>query len=69
MGKPNFRDEFKRVAVVQITDRGYPVAEVWLRRPSVRSVWALARIRCMFGSDSSRRWCRAMLARTPRSGI
>lgn len=28
MGKPNFSDEFKRDAVVQITDRGYPVAEV-----------------------------------------
>ena len=31
MGKPNFSDEFKRDAVVQITARGYPVAEVWLR--------------------------------------
>ena len=28
MGKPNFSDAFKRVAVAQITDRGYPVAEV-----------------------------------------
>jgi transposase len=28
MGKPNFRDEFKRDAVAQITERGYPVAEV-----------------------------------------
>jgi len=28
MGKPNFSDEFKRDAVVQITERGYPVAEV-----------------------------------------
>lgn len=28
MGKPNFRDEFKRDAVTQITERGYPVAEV-----------------------------------------
>lgn len=28
MGKPNFSDEFKRDAVAQITDRGYPVAEV-----------------------------------------
>ena len=27
MGKPNFSDEFKRDAVVQITERGYPVAE------------------------------------------
>lgn len=28
MGKPNFSDGFKRDAVVQITERGYPVAEV-----------------------------------------
>lgn len=28
MGKPNISDEFKRDAVVQITERGYPVAEV-----------------------------------------
>ena len=28
MGKPNFSNEFKRDAVVQITERGYPVAEV-----------------------------------------
>ncbi len=28
MGKPNFSDEFKRDAVIQITERGYPVAEV-----------------------------------------
>ena len=28
MRKPNFSDEFKRDAVVQITERGYPVAEV-----------------------------------------
>lgn len=28
MGKPNFSDEFKRDAVLQITERGYPVAEV-----------------------------------------
>ena len=27
-GKPNFSDEFKRDAVAQITERGYPVAEV-----------------------------------------
>ena len=25
MGKPNFSDEFKRDAVTQITERGYPV--------------------------------------------
>lgn len=28
MRKPNFSDEFKRDAVAQITERGYPVAEV-----------------------------------------
>ena len=28
MGKRNFSDEFKRDAVGQITERGYPVAEV-----------------------------------------
>ncbi|AZI35243.1 hypothetical protein NT2_32_00020 [Caenibius tardaugens NBRC 16725] len=31
MGKPNFSDEFKRDAVAQITERGYPVAEVSVR--------------------------------------
>ncbi len=28
MGKCNFSEEFKRDAVAQITERGYPVAEV-----------------------------------------
>lgn len=28
MGKPNFSDEFKRDVVAQITECGYPVAEV-----------------------------------------
>lgn len=28
MGKANFSDEFKRDAVVQVTERAYPVAEV-----------------------------------------
>ncbi len=28
MGKANFSEEFKRDAVAQITERGYPVAEV-----------------------------------------
>lgn len=28
MGTGNFSDDFKRDAVAQITDRGYPVAEV-----------------------------------------
>lgn len=28
MGKPNFNDEFTRDAMAQITEPGYPVAEV-----------------------------------------
>ena len=28
MGKPNFSEAFKRDAVAQITERGYPVAEI-----------------------------------------
>lgn len=32
MGKANFTEDFKRDAVVQITERGYPVAEVAARR-------------------------------------
>ncbi len=28
MGKANFSDDFKRDAVAQITERGYPVSEV-----------------------------------------
>lgn len=31
MGTGNFSDEFKRDAVAQITERGYPVAEVLQR--------------------------------------
>ena len=31
MGKANFSDDFKRDAVAQITERGYPIAEVSLR--------------------------------------
>lgn len=32
MGKPNYSDEFKRDAVAQITELGYPIAEAsgWL---------------------------------------
>ena len=43
MGKPNFSDEFKRDAVAQITERGYPVAEVSEGSASVS-------IRCTHGS-------------------
>jgi len=31
MGKANFTEDFKREAVFQITERGYPVAEVAAR--------------------------------------
>lgn len=31
MGKANFPEDFKRDAVLQITERGYPVAEVATR--------------------------------------
>jgi transposase len=61
MGKPNFSDEFKRDAVAQITERGYRVAEVSQRLGvSPHSLYAWKR--------QFTRQCRAMLARTPRSG-
>ncbi len=34
MGKVNFSDDFKRDAIRQIAERGYPVAEVSLRLAS-----------------------------------
>jgi|GEM_PF-1798296 len=40
MSKANFSDGFKRDAVFQITDRGYPVAEV-SRRLGCEHVFAL----------------------------
>ncbi len=41
MGKPKFSDELKRDAVAQITERGYPIAEVLRRlRVSVHSLYA-----------------------------
>ena len=44
IGKTNFSDEFKRDAVVQISERGYPLAEVspWLG-PSPHSLYAWKR--------------------------
>ena len=51
MGKANFSDEFKRDAVFQITERGYPVAEV-SQRLGVRSHSLYA------WSGSWRRWYR-----------
>jgi transposase len=42
MGKANFTDDFKRDAVAQITERGYPVAEVSKRLGvSQHSLYAL----------------------------
>ena len=60
MGKPNFSDEFKRAAVAQTTERGYPVAEVSQRLGVIRT-------RCMRGSGSWRRSYPAMPPRMPRS--
>ena len=40
MGKANFSDDFKRDAVAQITERGYPVAEV-SKRLGVSPAFAL----------------------------
>ncbi len=39
MGKANFGDEFKWDALAQITERGYPVAEVseWLSQDLLTS--------------------------------
>ena len=48
MGKANFSDDFKRDAVAQITERGYPVAG---RYPDG---WASARTRFMPGRRSFR---------------
>ena len=60
MGKPNFSDEFKRDAVAQITERGYPVAEVSERLGvSQHSLYAWKR--------QLARWCLAMPARMSRS--
>ena len=42
MGKGNFSDEFKRDAVAQITERGYPIAELSQRvGVSAHSLYAL----------------------------
>ena len=44
MGKANFSDDFKRDAVAQITERGYPVAEVSQRLGvSLHSLYAWKR--------------------------
>lgn len=62
MEKPNFSDEFKRDAVVQITERGYPMAAVSQR------LGGGVHIRCMRGNGNSRRRHQAIPARMPRSG-
>lgn len=46
MGTSNFSDDFKRDAVAQITERGYPVSEV-------SSVWVSSHIPSMLGRRSS----------------
>jgi transposase-like protein len=38
MGKGNFSDDFKRDAVAQISERGYPVSEVSERLGNIRSL-------------------------------
>jgi transposase len=42
MSKGNFTEEFKRDAVRQITERGYPVAVVSRQRPTTRERNTLA---------------------------
>ena len=61
MGKANFSDEFKRDAVVQITERD-------IRHPRFRGGAVPSRTRFTLGSGSSQRWRLAMRARTPRYG-
>ena len=39
MGMADFSDEFKRDAAAQITERGYPVAEVSQRSRPMRARW------------------------------
>ena len=54
MGKPNFSDEFKRDAVAQIIERGYPVAEVSQRLGvSQHSLYAWKRKFAKSASDDS----------------
>ena len=54
MGKPNFSDEFKRDAVAQIVERGYPVAEVSQRLGvSPHSLYAWKRQLAKVGSGDA----------------
>ena len=56
MGKPNFSDEFKRDAVAQITERGYPVAEVSQRlgvSPHSLYAWKRQFAKVVSGDDGS----------------
>ena len=59
MGKVNFSEDLKRDAVAQITEWGYPVAEV-------RSRWTSVSIRFTRGRGSARSHLVAMTG-TPRS--
>ena len=43
MGKPNFSDEIKRDAAPQITERGYPVADVSQRLGVRPPMWCCRR--------------------------
>ncbi len=61
MGKGNFTEEFKRDAVRQITERGYPVAESL-------SGLGLASIRSTNGRRSSARRTARPATRPMRSG-
>lgn len=60
MGTVNFSDDFKRDAVAQITERGYPVKEVSER-------FGVSQHSLYDGRANSRSRRRVMLGRTPRS--
>jgi transposase-like protein len=72
MGKPNFSEKFKRDAVIQITERGYPVAEVSQRLGvSQHSLYAWKRrfakvVSGDAGKDAEIRHLKRELARVPR---
>jgi len=61
MSKVNIRDDFKRDAVSQITERGYPVAEI-------PHLLGSASIRYMLGRISSDRHLALMMTKICRSG-
>jgi transposase len=61
MGRVSFGDEFKRDAVAQIMERGYPAAEVF-------SISVSAGIRCISGRSTSRRQASGDASKGTRSG-